>query len=203
MARKTKEDAQKTREGILEAASLVFVKKGVAQASLNEIAAEAGVTRGAVYWHFTSKVDIFTALHDQLHEPFTHAILQDLEKDHPHPLRQLEEICGNLLADLGRDARKKRLLTIFYLKCDYSGEFEPVLESQSKQRAENFKLLSRYFERAQSKGHLPKDADPKILTLSLFCYLTGIVQEYIRYDRCIKLKEQASVIMRQFFAGVN
>ncbi|WP_272942305.1 TetR family transcriptional regulator [Kingella kingae] len=53
--RKTKEEAQKTRQHLLNAALEVFWRKGVTQASLHEIAVEAGVTRGALYWHFKNK----------------------------------------------------------------------------------------------------------------------------------------------------
>jgi AcrR family transcriptional regulator len=201
MVRRTKEDAQETRESILEAASAIFVKKGVAKASLEEIAQEAGVTRGAVYWHFKNKVDIFQALHDQLHIPLTDMILQDLEKEHPNPLKQLEELCVELLIDLERNVQKKRILTIFFLKCDYSGEMEDILRKQNAQKAESFGLFTRYFERAQSKGYLSHETEPKILTLSLFCYLTGIAQEYIRNMGCFSLEKQAPVMMKQFFAG--
>lgn len=51
-----------TRSRILEAAARCFSRKGFAQASLDEVAAEAGLTKGAVYWHFESKHDLFFAL---------------------------------------------------------------------------------------------------------------------------------------------
>lgn len=65
MARKTKEEALETRNRILEAAVEVFLEKGVSQAGLEVIAEKAGVTRGAVYWHFKNKADIFEALQDR------------------------------------------------------------------------------------------------------------------------------------------
>ena len=61
MVRRTKEDALETRKRILDAAVEVFNRLGVAQTSLNDVAKEAGVTRGAIYWHFTNKVAMFDA----------------------------------------------------------------------------------------------------------------------------------------------
>ncbi|BAW80969.1 TetR family transcriptional regulator [Candidatus Nitrosoglobus terrae] len=203
MVRRTKEDAQETRENILEAASIIFVKKGVAKASLEEIAQEARVTRGAIYWHFKNKMDIFQALHDQLYKPLTDMILQDLEKGHPNPLKQLEELCVKLLIDLEHNAQKKRILTIFFLKCDYSGEMEEILRKQNARKIESFSLFTRYFERAQHKKYLPPETNPKILTLSISCYLTGIAQEYIRNRGYFSLEEQGPAMMRQFFAGFS
>ena len=62
MARKTKEEADKTRRAILEASFEVFVQKGFARATLEDVARKAGVTRGAVYWHFRDKTALFSAL---------------------------------------------------------------------------------------------------------------------------------------------
>lgn len=203
MARKTKEEAEATKEAILEAAAKVFVDKGVAKASLEEIASEAGVTRGAVYWHFKNKCDIFAALHDQLYVTFSEMILQGLEKGCPHPLHQLKSLCVDLLLDLERNQQKKRVLTIFFLRCDYSGEMQCFLEYQQEQRKKSMELFSRFFKRAIEKGYLPKDSDPCLLTHSLVCYITGIAFEYLRYPKLIDLEKSSSVLMDQYFQNMG
>lgn len=58
MARRTKEDAEKTREALLDAAERVFLRRGVSTSTLNEIAKEAGLTRGALYWHFEDRKSV-------------------------------------------------------------------------------------------------------------------------------------------------
>ena len=62
MARKCKEDAEKTRQAVLESALDVFSEKGYAKATFDEIAARAGFTKGAVYWYFRNKADLVAAL---------------------------------------------------------------------------------------------------------------------------------------------
>lgn len=62
MARKCKEDAEKTRQAVLESALDVFSEKGYAKATFDEIAARAGFTKGAVYWYFRNKADLIAAL---------------------------------------------------------------------------------------------------------------------------------------------
>ncbi|MDR3299114.1 MAG: TetR family transcriptional regulator, partial [Candidatus Accumulibacter sp.] len=62
MVRKTREEALVTRNAILDAAETVFQEHGVSRTSLAEVAVAAGVTRGAVYWHFTNKADLFDAM---------------------------------------------------------------------------------------------------------------------------------------------
>ena len=62
MARRTKADAQATRSGLLDAAEHLFQSRGVARTSLNDIALEAGMTRGAIYWQFKDKACLFIAM---------------------------------------------------------------------------------------------------------------------------------------------
>lgn len=203
MVRKTKEEAQETRSRILHAAGDVFWEKGVAGASLEMIAERAGVTRGAIYWHFKNKCDIFDALHEELHRSFIDSILRDMETDHPQPLKQLEELCVTLLRNLEHDAHKKKVLSIFYLRCDYTGDMQCFLEVQNAKKAKSADLFHRYFEKAAERGHLPKDADPCILTLTLFCFCTGIMYEYLRNPGLFDLETQAPALIGQFFRGLR
>lgn len=202
MVRKTKEDAQKTRQDILEAAAHVFVEKGVANASLNEIAERAGVTRGAIYWHFENKCDLFHALHESLSQPFLDSLLADLEKDHEDPLGQLKELCISLLIELTENDHKQRVLKILFFKCDYSGEFEPLLKEQCQGKQEKFALFAKYFDRAQKKGQLRDDIAPDMMVTSLMCYISGLANEWLRYPDTLDLKKQASAMMKLYFNGL-
>lgn len=203
MAKKTKEEAQETRQNILDAAIDVFTSQGVASATLNEIAVRAGVTRGAIYWHFKNKLDIFAALQEQLHSSVMDTVLADLKKDHPQPLQQLEQLCVALLIDLETNTRKNKILSIFYTKCDYSGEMATFLDLQNANKARSIELFSRYFKRAAKQGHLEADVEPHTLTLSLFFYLTGILHEHLRDPGLFDLSQRAGPFMRQFFRGVS
>jgi len=62
MVRKCKEDAEKTRQAILESALDVFSEKGYAKTTFDEIALRAGFTKGAIYWYFRNKADLVAAL---------------------------------------------------------------------------------------------------------------------------------------------
>lgn len=64
MARKTKQQALETRQHILDVAMRLFSQQGVSATSLAQIAQAAGVTRGAIYWHFKDKSDLFGEIWD-------------------------------------------------------------------------------------------------------------------------------------------
>lgn len=202
MARKTKAEALATRSDILDAAIHVFLQRGVAGATLEEIAETAGVTRGAVYWHFKNKLEIFQQLVDEVQATFFESILEDLDRDHPQPLEQLQGRCVQLLRELEQDKRRSNILRILFLRCDYSGDMEPQLLRQGENKEKNLRLFAAYFQRAIDKGHLAAVANPRVLALSLMCYLSGIAFEYFRTNS-IKLSTQAEKLIDQFFTGVR
>ena len=67
--RRTKEQAAQTRLTILEVAKALFCQRGYEQVSLAEIAAAAGVKRGAVHFHFLNKAGLLVAICEQFRLP--------------------------------------------------------------------------------------------------------------------------------------
>jgi len=57
--RRTKEDAQKTREALLKQGYKAFTTTGYEGSSLSQIVSACGLTRGAAYWHFSNKDDLY------------------------------------------------------------------------------------------------------------------------------------------------
>lgn len=56
---------ERTRQRLLDAAEVVFVRRGIEAASLDEVAEAAGYTKGAIYSNFASKTDLIAALMDR------------------------------------------------------------------------------------------------------------------------------------------
>lgn len=65
MPRRSDTSPAETKARLLDAAADVFAERGLAGASLAEIAARAGFTRGAVHWHFESKEQLLLAVVEQ------------------------------------------------------------------------------------------------------------------------------------------
>src|SRR4029077_18964463 len=105
MARRTKEEALETRSRILDAAERVFYDKGVANASLEEIAAAAEVTRGAIYWHFKDKAELFDAMMQRVVLP-VEAMLEGADCcEQANPLDLLRAATVDVLLRCARDPR--------------------------------------------------------------------------------------------------
>lgn len=200
--RRTKEEAEQTKQAILTAAINVFSERGVAKASLEEIAKAADVTRGAVYWHFKNKIEIFDALHTELHTPFIQRILEGLEVEHPNPVSQLQDICTKLILELGQDEQLCKAIRLFMFKCDYSGDLAQCKERHNQQKLEKLKVFAAYFEKARHQKMISVNAKPKILALSVNCFIRGVVTEYLESPQEFNLQDDLPLMMQLFFDSI-
>lgn len=114
MARKTKEESQKTRDGILDAAERVFLEKGVGTTAMADLADAAGVSRGAVYGHYKNKIEVCLAMCDrafgQIEVPDENARVPALDILLRAGMGFLRQCC--------EPGSVQRVLEILYLKCD-------------------------------------------------------------------------------------
>jgi len=90
--RRTKAEAKETRQQILLAAERVFYEKGVAHASMEDVARAAGVTRGAIYWHFANRADLVLELYNSLPMPQEELIARGLEAENADVFGVLERV---------------------------------------------------------------------------------------------------------------
>src|SRR5690606_2202220 len=103
--RRTKEDAEKTRIALLASAERLFLERGVAHTSLDQIARDAGVTRGAVYWHFQNKAHLFHEMLNQVRLP-PEQLAERLYHCGEQPLRTLRDLCVEAIESLGRSEQR-------------------------------------------------------------------------------------------------
>lgn len=199
MARKTKEEALHTRQNILKAALNVFYKHGVGKSSLEDIAEAAGVTRGAVYWHFKDKNDIFAELHNNIHTALLDEVVNVLKDDSLPPLKQLSEFCINILEDFNNNSDQKKFFVISRLKCDYSGALSAFPEIQLKQRKEGLLLTKRFFDTAKERGDIPADTDTLLHTEALSCFIGGIFDVLLRDTGNQEFKKNIRPLVELFF----
>lgn len=144
MARKKKAEAQQTRQQLIEAAIGQFATRGVTNTTLTDIADAAKVTRGAVYWHFTSKTEIFNAIWEQ-QLPLRDLIRDRLslsEKD--DPLLMLREQFITALQYIAHEPRQCALLQILYHKCEFTSDMVSEYEIRKRIGFNNDFLLRHW-----------------------------------------------------------
>lgn len=201
MARKTKAEAGETREKILDAAELLFFEHGVTQTSLEQIAEEAGVTRGAIYWHFSNKVDLFRALHERVRLPQEDMIEQASADGHPDPLGLIEQVSLDCLKIMASDVRRQRVYAILLFRSEYVGEMAEALKRQQDADAVMRTNLLRIFMMASENGTLSPHWTPAVAATTFASMMRGLWADWLRYGRSFDLMTVASQCITELFAS--
>lgn len=144
MARRSKEDALATRNALLDAAERVFLAQGVAGTSLNDIALAAGTTRGAIYWHFKDKADLFNAMLDRVTLPLQGALAELDGQPASDPLATLRRSLRFALHRTVHDEQTRRVFEVATHKVEYVDSLCAVRVRQLEMRdvwLERFRLL--------------------------------------------------------------
>lgn len=174
--RKTKEEAEITRQKILAAARRVFHQNGVAHSSLELVAKNAGVTRGAIYWHFKDKTALFFAMQQdacktldiKIHQSFTNPQWQN-------PLDAIAAGLKTFFMTLDCDPDVQSIFKIMALKCEYVGEFESVIHTLMQPAGQFLKQLEKLYQEAQNKNVLKNGLNPQFLAIDTATYVNGLV----------------------------
>jgi TetR/AcrR family acrAB operon transcriptional repressor len=179
MVRRTKEEAQATRSHILDTAELVFEARGVSGTSLAEIAKAAGLTRGAIYWHFEDKADLFNAMMDRATLPLEEADACGGFCGPDASLVQVRDGFVETLRRVVRDPQLRRVFDIATHKVEYVGEMNAVRERHLGMRRECLADIERALKRALRSGELPKGTRVRSAALGLFALFDGLLQNWM------------------------
>lgn len=181
MPRRTKEEAAKTRALILKTAEKQFFLHGVVQTSLQEIATAAGVTRGAIYWHFRDKADLLWSIADDVFMP--HEDLMDrlvaCESDDPLTLL-LEHTIASLNAITNNPSRR-RVFTILTQRCEYIEDLAKLNRRNNAMRERLLLRLATLFVQCAEKNILAPAWTPQTAALTLQTLVIGFIHTDMEY----------------------
>ena len=179
MVRRTKEEAQETRTRILDAAEQVFSEKGVSRTSLADIAQTAGVTRGAIYWHFANKGELFTEMFDRVLLPLDELKAASVDPNEADPLGRLVDICTVCLRDTANDPHRRRVFDILFHKCEFVEEMGPVMARYQNTMREGLTNIQTCMRNAISKGQLPADMNVPVAASMVHAFISGSLKDML------------------------
>lgn len=180
MARKTKEDTQKTIVSVMDAAELVFVEKGVANTTIADIAKRAGVSKGAVYGHYKDKMDLCVVVCVRGIEEFNTQMVV------PAQATQLDTLHAfglEYFRVMNESLRVKNVIDILYCKCEKSPEFEPVQQIRYGWENSAWEQTAQVLQRAVEAGELDKETDLELANFYYRSLLDGITFSFLYSDR--------------------
>lgn len=203
MARKTKEEAQHTRTLLLEAAERLFSERGVSRTTLNDIATAAGVTRGAVYWHFQNKSDLLQALWDRVALPLQESFDELQRTMADDPLGLLRAKANAVLAKVVHDPSVRSLMSILMLKCEYLDEPGGMREGYLSKRNECFGEITEGFRQAVANGQLPAKVNPQQSAVGLLSMIDGLSFHWLMNPNLFSLEEAGPIMIDAYLRGLS
>jgi TetR/AcrR family acrAB operon transcriptional repressor len=181
MVRRTKDEAAATREHLLDTAEQVFLARGVARASLLDIAAAAGLTRGAIYWHFKDKAELFLAMLDRIQLPCEAAHCEQLLLNPPQTAEAFEQLLRQaVLLPLQRlcdDAQVRRVFTIVIHRTEYSDDLASVMARHRQAIADWTAHMTALLRAGRDRGLIRADLDPDLTARGLFALVDGLLSQ--------------------------
>lgn len=192
MVRKTKEEAEITKQRIIDAARSVFLSRGVSRSTLEHIAAEADVTRGAVYWHFKNKTDIFYAMRDQVFLPLIDRMDYTLNIDSDcDPLTLIEMTLCDTIRELNANIVMRQTYEIMMMKCEYVDDFATVLQQLLNNCSSIVEKIEACYVRAKAQNLLINTANPHALALDTHLFFSGLLHMWVKDIEGTRFKHQA------------
>jgi TetR/AcrR family acrAB operon transcriptional repressor len=177
VVRRTKEEAAITREHLLDTAEVVFLREGVARTSLQRIADEAGLTRGAIYWHFKDKAEVFNAMLERVCLPCeaAHEAQEQCLTLETDPVEALREFAWVPIARMLDDARTRRVFTIAIHCTEYSDEMRPALERHMAAMEEFRARAERLIAVGQARGVLDAAVSARAASIGFIALIDGML----------------------------
>ena len=190
--RRTKEEAALTRAAIVDAGLACFDRHGIAGTTLHDIAAAAGVTKGAVYHHFRGKHAILHELREQFSLPLLDAADTALLHGGDVPaLARIERFVVDVIEELERDERRCRVLSVMLFKCEYVGELAEELAGNVRNSTRLIKAFEGAYRTARSEGALARDIDPATAALETTMFFSGLLRLWLLHGARSALRRSA------------
>lgn len=200
--KKTRVDALVTRGQLIDAAERVFRARGVGHATLEEVAGAAGVTRGAVYHHFSSKAALFEALVRRADMPIDAAFSGDGAAV-DDPLAVVRDQAVMALRHLAGSARVRNIFEIVFLRCEYTDELAPVARRRKREANQCLDQCGALLEQAVGRGQLPKGTDTALAAQAMHAYIGGVMRDWVQAPRSFDLNETAPALIDLFITGLK
>jgi TetR/AcrR family acrAB operon transcriptional repressor len=203
MARRTKEEAAATRDSILDAAEKLFVEQGVSRTTLQHIATEAGVTRGAIYWHFDDKGALFNAMMERATLPLE-AELQVLDQsESADPLDDLRNYVLAVLRRTVEDPGARRVFEIATLKVEFVDEMDAVRCRRQHGLADWMARAERRIRLAVERGEIGSRIEPATVALAMWTMIDGLIRNWMFAPKSFDLLELGRCVIDPYIQGLR
>jgi len=199
--RKTKEEAELTRQNLLKAALAVFSRKGYAETRLEDIAEEAGVTRGAIYHHFGSKAELYNTLVTSI-SGRAQAVIEVAVHAGGGTIAILRRICVETLVYAVEDPEFRAVNELVLFKSEVTAD---LAEGMEQKRAGGRNLTQYLRDLVQSgieSGELRAGVNPLEAAIGLIALQNGLLTFWLMDPDHFSLRRHVEGIVDLYMQGL-
>ena len=199
--RRTKEEAARTRQDILKSALIVFGEIGFSAATLTQIAAEAGVTRGAIYWHFDNKAELYNTLIEN-YSAYGAAIGEQAIADGGSFVDILRRIFVRQLQAVEEDPDLRAIMEIHLFKTGLDPELQTALLQKIQSGQALLEGISAAMSMGIAAGELRADIDPLEMARAFLAFQNGLIYLWLLSPDSFSLRASAESMAEILVGGV-
>jgi len=203
VARRTKEEALATRHRLLDAAELLFQAQGVSQTTLQQIAQQAGATRGAIYWHFKDKADLFNAMMERVILPLEAAPRAAAAPGVDDPLAEIEEGMVHALTLMTTDPQVRRVFDVATHKVEYTHDMASVQQRHLDARNACVTDFEKALRLAARRGRIKLPVPGHVAAQGLHALISGLIQNWLLDPEAFDLVPTGRRTFRVYLAGLG
>jgi len=196
--RKTREDTEKTRLGVIAAALKLFSSNGYSRTTLNMIATEAGFSRGPIHWHFRNKDELFEAVLQYSQEPLQQLVGQ--AQASADPVAGITLFIDEWFRLLVEDRWYRQSFEILLNKTELTDSMAATIRRERQLTRSMVEMLSRRLAEAADAGQLTLTDTAEDVALLLYSTLMGITQSWLFSPRLFSLAQQTPFFRRRLLA---
>ena len=200
--KRTKAEAAVTRATLLKTALTVFSTKGYAAATLDDVAKAAKVTRGAIYWHFKSKADLYNTLIQEFSARGA-AVVRQAVAEGGTLIEILRRVFVRQCALIEEDKEARAVMELALFKTGLDPELKAGRKKQLEAGNALLKGITGAMQQGIAQGVLRKDMDPADMARAFIAFENGVIQLWLVSPRSFSLKRRSESFAEILLAGLR
>ena len=187
----------KRKEQILDAALNVIVKNGYHQSRMDDIVFTSGLSKGAIYWYYKSKKDVYLDLVNHWVNRYSNSLMKLPQKD-TSSSKQLKNMFNTFFEQFENDPVVFKALLEFWSLAGRDDDFNKKLEKVTH----NFiQYLETIIQKGVKSGEL-KNVNPKITAMSIMVVIEGISWFTLFKKNGVSAKEYTDTVSEFILSGL-
>lgn len=201
MMKRTQEEADLTRQNIMDAALFVFSKVGYDAARLKDIAARAGVTRGAIYHHFSDKADLYCTIVAEAWDRII-PLIQDSIDEGGSMLEIISRIFIRKMIYTAKNDTFRAVNELTLFKTSLSPELADGIKHKRDGFREGVEGVARAVRWGIEEGTIRPDVDPMKVGVANIALQTGLTMMWMMDPELFSLADSAEEFADMFNKGI-